>query len=395
MINSLKALALFALVRPKVCNYGTWPKQKRLKLPSTTFRISDEHKSVFTNQLTAFKKPHQVRSGTKQLEFDSNCQYYSILDIRPDATIQSIRSSYFRLAKKFHPDAFPVERSADADQQFAKLTEAYEVLSDPMMRREYDKFLLKTEKPKTTAEVSSKMAILLSNDILSELSKTTKLVPKMETTTVVSAPTAAIRATNAAVRAPNANARAPKVEHMEPEVEIMVPFMQAITGQIHHANLRLSSSCPSCKQNNRRGCITCRGTGHIPVEKVVPIRIPWAVEDGKILTVKHPVEGKDKLKIRVKIDHHPFYVRDKLDILATTKIPWLVGLLGGEITVKNVYGEIIPVSIRPGTDSHTTIRLTGKGVKSTDATGDHLVIVKIIMPEKLSEQQKRILLQFF
>lgn len=203
MINSLKALTVFALVRPKVCNYGTWPKQRRLKLPSTTFCISDEHKSVFPNQLTAFKKPHQIQSGTKLFEFDGTCQYYSLFDIRPDATIQSIRSSYFRLARKFHPDAFPVERSADADQQFAKLTEAYEVLSDPIRRREYDKFLLKTEKPKNTADVSWKMEILLSNDIVSKLPKNTKWVPKMEATNAVA------RAPPAAVRAPNANVRAP------------------------------------------------------------------------------------------------------------------------------------------------------------------------------------------
>lgn len=375
MTNSLKKLALFVLLKPNVCNYGVRAQQKRMKLPSTPFRISDEQKSVFPNQLTPFKKPNYV--AAKQMDFDSNCHYYNQLDVGSDATVQAIRSAYFRLAKKFHPDAFYVERNADTDKQFAKLTEAYEVLSDPTMRQEYDKFLLKTERPKTTAEVSTKMASLLGNDILSEVGRTAKLVPRMEKAPSVAAP------------------KVQQIKNDQSEVEVLVPFMQAITGQIHHANLRFNSFCPSCQKSNRRGCIVCHGSGHIPVEKVIPIRIPWAVEDGQILTLKHPIEGRDKLKIRIKIEKHPHFVRNKLDVLTTTKIPWLVGLLGGEVTVKNVYGEIIPVSIRPGTDSHTTIRLAGKGVKSTDATGDHLVNVKIVMPDKLSEQQKRILLQYF
>lgn len=324
-----------------------------------------------------------------KLEFDVNCRYYNLLDVNPDATVQAIRSAYYRLAKKFHPDAFYVKRTADADQQFAKITEAYEVLSDSTLRQDYDRFLSKTDKPKPTSEpeVASKIAFLLSNDLLSEVSKIAKSIPKIE------------KAIGGAVTQNMKVKFIPKVEQVKPDidstVEIQVPFMQAISEQIHHASLRFSSHCPSCSKSNRRGCTVCHGSGHIPVEKVVPIRIPGAVNNGEILTIKHPVDPKESLKIRVKVEKHSHFVRDKLDIVTTTKIPWLIGLLGGDITVKTVYGEIVPVSIRPGTDSHTTIRLAGKGVKSAEGSGDHIVVVKIIMPEKLSQQQKKILLQFF
>lgn len=377
MTNFLKALAAFALSKPNACNFGGWAKQKRLKASSTPYRMSDDQKMIVPTKLPAAKKPQEIRSIPTQSQFDVNCQYYNLLEVRPDATIQAIRSSYFRLAKKSHPDALAVEESAEVDQQFAKLTEAYHALCDPAIRREYDRFLIRTEKPKNVAEVSSKMAILLSDQILAEVSKTNKLVPKVK-------------------KAPAAGIIAMNQEKPEPEMEeISVPFMQAITGQIHHVNLRFSSSCPSCQKSNRRNCTICHGSGLIPIEKMVPIRIPWAVDNGQVLTVKHPMSGRENLKIRIKIEPHPHFVRDKLDIVSTAKIPWLVGLLGGQITVKNVYGDIIPVSIEAGTDSHTTIRLAGKGVKSTEATGDHLVIVKIVMPAKLSEQQKKILLQYF
>lgn len=83
------------------------------------------------------------------------------------------------------------------------------------------------------------------------------------------------------------------------------------------------------------------------------------------LIIPHPHKS-DELKIRVKDEKHSLSVRDKLDILSTTNVPWLVGLLGG---------DIVPLSLRPDTISHTMIRLEKMDVKSLHEIGDHIVIV--------------------
>lgn len=337
---------------------------------------------MFPTQMAPKSRAQQIRPVEKHTEFTKDCQYYKVLDVPQNATTQMIRSSYFRLAKKFHPDVVSGEQRATNEKEFATLTEAYDVLSNTATRSSYDGFLMKTEKPKNAAEVSRNMSILLSKDILAEVKKSTltKSPAPIERTQFVSREKMKI---------------APRADESEANVaEVTVPFMQAIVGQIQHVNLRLSASCVSCRKSVRHNCIACHGTGVIPVEKSLPIRIPSGVTDGQILTIQHP-DKSGELKVRVKVEKHSLFVRDKLDILSTVNVPWLTGLLGGEITVKTIYGDIVPVSIRPGTNSHTTIRLEKMGVRSLHETGDHIVIVKIMMPNILSEQQKKLLLQYF
>ncbi len=94
--------------------------------------------------------------------------YYAVLGITMNATIQEIKQAYLRLARQYHPDRFTdMEEKKKANEIFAKITAAYRVLSDEKLKSEYDKSLQTGVKPKDDAqEVQAKNAFLRAREFL-------------------------------------------------------------------------------------------------------------------------------------------------------------------------------------------------------------------------------------
>ena len=96
------------------------------------FPIKDDYPDYLDMQKLYIKHLRYAFAGTKP-SFDLNKDYYRILDVKSSDSCETIKKSYFRLAKKYHPDVNP-----NGKCEFEKIQEAYEVLSDEGNRKEYD-----------------------------------------------------------------------------------------------------------------------------------------------------------------------------------------------------------------------------------------------------------------
>lgn len=117
--------------------------------------------------------------------------------------------------------------------------------------------------------------------------------------------------------------------------------------------------------------------------------VPPGVEDGQ--TIRLPV-GNKEIFVTFHVEKSRYFERDGPDIHTNTEISVCQALLGGATRIEGVY-EPLTIQIRPGTSSHTIIRLSGKGLKKFHALGygDHYVKIKIKVPTSLSAKQRALI----
>ena len=123
--------------------------------------------------------------------------------------------------------------------------------------------------------------------------------------------------------------------------------------------------------------------------KKVIVPVPAGVEDGQ--TIRMAV-GNKEVFVTFRVEKSRYFRRDGPDVHTDADISIAQAVLGGTIRVQGVY-EDQTIQIRPGTSSHTRIRLAGKGMKKVNGLGhgDHYINIKIIVPETLTEKQKALM----
>lgn len=141
------------------------------------------------------------------------------------------------------------------------------------------------------------------------------------------------------------------------------------------------------------------GTGN---EKSLKVHIPAGIDDGKSIRLRQkgmPGSGGGKpgdLLLKVNIGSKPGFERKGMDIYTTVDIPFTVAVFGGEVIVQTLYGKVL-CKIAEGTQSGTKIRLKGKGIvsmKDSKVYGDQYVTVQVQVPRNLNETAKRKLREF-
>lgn len=155
-------------------------------------------------------------------------------------------------------------------------------------------------------------------------------------------------------------------------------------------------------------CKTCHGEGAVREKKKVTIDIPGGVEDGMRLRVTgegdapatgrstsdHPRGQKGDLYVHIRVAADPKFGRNGSDILYTASIPLTTAILGGEIPVPTLDGEV-KVRVATGTGTGDKVTLTGMGMSKIGgrrgAMGDLRVEFKVAMPKSLSANQRTIL----
>ena len=136
--------------------------------------------------------------------------------------------------------------------------------------------------------------------------------------------------------------------------------------------------------------------------KLLKVRIPAGIESGKSIRLGgkgQPGTGggpAGDLFLRVTVGAKPGYERKGTDIYTTAAVPFSTAVLGGEIRVKTMCGDVL-CSIKPGTQSGTKLRLRGKGVvsmKNPSERGDHYVTIEVEVPKNLSGEARQKLKEF-
>jgi molecular chaperone DnaJ len=354
--------------------------------------------------------------------------YYEILGVDRNATQEEIKRAYRKLAKKYHPDANPVDKHASAEK-FKEIAEAYEVLSDPEKRAQYDQFGHEGMKNifgeggfswtdfTHFADLDEIFGDFFGKTIFGEGLFETLFGKGVKRREVIRGADLKHRVEISLKEACLGTEKRIIIFKKEicdfcggtgakPGSSLKVcPSCQG-RGEIRYTQgfFMVSRTCPRCQGEGEvveSPCPECRGEGVRERRKSVLVKIPGGVDSGMRLRISGEGEGikggrPGDLYVIIHVKPDEVFTREGDDLLCDAEITFPQAALGTEITVPTIDGEKVRMKIPPGTQSHKVFRLRGKGALSLHGhgRGDQLVRVIIKVPVRLSEREKELLREF-
>ena len=332
--------------------------------------------------------------------------HYEVLGVDRSATPDEIKKAYRKLARELHPDVNP---SPDASDRFKSVTHAYDVLSDPQQRQQYDlgpqpgfggaNFgfgdIFETffggggrqAGPRSRRERGQDALVRVELD-LDEVIFGTKR--DLEVNTAVLCATC-----EGSCCVPGTS-------------PVMCDICQG-TGQIQRTmrsllgNVMTSNPCGTCRGYGtiiQNPCVTCAGQGRVRAARTIPVDIPAGVETG--LRLQMPGQGEvgpaggpnGDLFLEMKVRHHETFSRNGDDLLATIEIQMTDAILGTKTTLKGLDGDV-EIDIRPGTQSAEVITVKDRGITHLrgNGRGDLKIGVQVMTPTKLSHKEQDLIKQ--
>jgi curved DNA-binding protein len=299
--------------------------------------------------------------------------YYDILGVARSATTDEIKSAYRKLARKLHPDA--TKNDPKSTERFKEVQEAYEVLSDSTKRKNYDDF--------GHAGVAANPGAAAGGgaDPWAEFRR----AQQGRGTRWQGGPGVSVEDFDlgegdvgsifeqffgGSRRGGRSRARPAPVRGADIDHPVTLSFEQAARGT--HLPLQI----------NRDGKL-----------ETIDIHIPAGVKDGSRVRVRgrgqqtHDGEPGD-LYIITRVTPHPYFRREGLDIHLDCPISMYEALFGAKVDVPTLEG-MRTVTIPPGTSSGAKLRLKAHGIQRGDEKGDQIVVVKIIVPKNLDEEDRK------
>lgn len=354
--------------------------------------------------------------------------YYEVLGVPKDADEAAIKKAYRQLAKKYHPDANPDDKNAE--EKFKEASEAFAVLSDADKRRQYDQFGHAAFEGGAGGAGGFDFTNMDMGDIFGDIFG--------DLFGGSFGGGSRRRASNAPMQGANIRTTVritfeEAFSGVDKEMELTLkdecpkchgtgakPGTQQVTcskcggkGQVVYTQqapfgmgmIRNVATCPDCNGTGKvvkEKCPDCYGAGYISSRKKIQVSIPAGIDTGQCVRVRGKGEPganggpRGDLLVEVIVSSHPVFQRQDMDVYSTVKIPFPTAVLGGEVRISTVSGDVM-VDVKPGTQSGTKIRLKGKGMPSTRSKsmlGDHFVTLIVDVPTRLTEQQKTALLAY-
>lgn len=291
---------------------------------------------------------------------------YEVLEIPPDADESEVRRAYQKLARRHHPDVRPGDETAE--RRFEEVSRAFEILSDPDLRRRYD--ALRSQEGQQAAAWFARW------------SESEEILAGGGGTWVRTARQVEVRR----------GGPPPGDEGGEGGVartEVELDFGEMVHGATRSFPLQRELPCPDCEGRGKAGgtlCGRCSGRGSLVELERVRVRFPRGVEDGARLRLagKGPPLGPGRqgdLVVTVRVRPHPYFQRDGADVHADLPLTLAEAAFGADVEVPTVGGPV-KVKIPAGTQGGRRIRLRGRGiVPSGGEAGDHYCRVTVVVPD--------------
>jgi molecular chaperone DnaJ len=348
----------------------------------------------------------------------SKRDYYEVLEVTRTATDGEIKSSYRRLAMKFHPDRNPNDRVAE--EKFKEASEAYSVLADEKKRGLYDRF---GHQGVSTAGGGGGFDPSVFNgfeDILGGLGDVFGFGDLFGGSRRRGGPQrgADLRydleiSFEESARGAETQIQIPRQENCETcHGSGSAPGSSTSTcpgchgqGQVRFQQgfFTVARTCPQCHGAGKiitKPCTTCRGAGRVARERKITVKIPAGIATGQQLRLQGEGEAgsaggpSGHLYVVVHVHEHEFFRRDGLNLFCEIPVNFTTVALGGEIQVPTLDGQET-VKVPEGTQTGTTLRLKGKGMPDVNGRGrgDLFATVQVRTPKKLNKEQRQLIEQ--
>ncbi|PFH59525.1 hypothetical protein XA68_12228 [Ophiocordyceps unilateralis] len=372
---------------------------------------------------------------------------YKNLGVNKNATAAEIKKAYYGLAKKYHPDT---NKDPTAKDRFAEIQSAYEILSDPQKRQQYDQFgdaafaqngggasgghpfdggfagftgkegfpfedLFAAftgqagrrrqrggfespfSSPFEAAEVlvGENIEVFTSVTFTEAAKGTTKTITITPMTPCKSCSGSGLRPGAKRASCKNCNGTGTRLHFM-------------------HGGMQMASTCNTCEGTGSaipRGseCSTCSGNGVVRERMSMPVEVPAGIEDGMRLKFEgagdappmgraaNPKAPSDRgdLYVSVRVAKDPKFTRDGANLTHVATIPFTTALLGGQVSVPTLDGSV-NVKVATGTNTGDKQVLAGMGIKRLNSRrnsgfGDLKVEFRVNMPKSLNGTQRTLL----
>ena len=331
---------------------------------------------------------------------------YSVLGVGKSATQDEIKKVYRELALKYHPDRN--SDNPDAEVKFKEVSEAYETLSDPEKRKQYDlggtqtfstfsgdpsemfesffkdfgfeTFFSGNRQQDNGPQIGEDVEILINISLESAFSGTEKQI-------TYNSLIICEQCTGKGVKNPSDVQDCPHCDG---------------SGKIHQkaAFLNISMTCAHCQGSGsviKNPCDLCQGLGRVQELRVIKIPIPVGIMSGERLRIQnlgnhHPVSNNPgDLYVRVDVIPHSKFEREINDIHSRKFISYPTAVLGGTVSVETLSGDV-SLKVPAGTQHGTVFKLSGKGMKREGATGNQMVHLCLEVPIEVTEHERDLIL---
>lgn len=338
----------------------------------------------------------------------SSKNYYEILGVTPDVEDVELKSVYRHLVRKYHPDVNP-----DGEVKFKDILEAYETLCDEKRRKQYDILngFFKTNGTTSTqkSEPYRKSYRTNSNSYKkdsfekSQENKTTDKPFKHEEKKIKDDKnfTDLINDIIDGFSQQPKNKKKSTPKPPTPKngediyADVTITLKESITGTHKTVNMLQTEVCTHCngrKFINGSKCTHCGGSGEVMTRQRINVTIPKNIKNGAKLRLagegkKGKYGGKNgNLYLKITIEPDSAFKIDGNNLVCEVPISPFEAVLGGDIEIPSPEGNVT-LTLPPKTKSGQIFRISSKGLKQNNLVGDIIVMVKVQIPDKISDEE--------
>lgn len=365
--------------------------------------------------------------------------YYGVLGVASTATQDEIKKAYRRLAKRYHPDANPNDPKA-ADR-FKEISEAYQVVGDAEKRKQYDDmrrlgaFGFGGGAPAGGAgrrgpspggarpgpgpepgaggfgfDIGGLGGL---GDLFSSMfggarggrARGAEQGQTVETTLEVPFRVAALGGKIPVELEVTEECGTCGGNGAAPGATVKVCPECSGRGVISfgQGGFAVNRPCPMCMGRGQvpsERCPTCNGSGEVRARKKLMVQVPTGIDSGAKIRLKgqggRGASGgaPGDLVITFQVQPDRFYKREGLDLIAELPLNIAQATLGSKVRVSTLDEKRVTIRIPPGTSAGKRFRIRGQGISRDERRGDLIVEVTIVAPEKLTEEQERLMREF-
>jgi molecular chaperone DnaJ len=364
--------------------------------------------------------------------------YYGVLGVASTATQDEIKKAYRRLAKRYHPDAN--QNDPKAADRFKEISEAYQVVGDVEKRKQYDDMRRMGAfgfgsspssggagagarrgpppgaGPRPGADPNAGFNFDIGGlgglgDLFSSMFGGARGRPReeqgqtVETTLEVPFRVAALGGKIPVDLEVTEECGTCHGNGAAPGATVKVCPECSGRGVISfgQGGFAVNRPCPMCMGRGQvpsERCPTCSGSGEVRAKKKLMVQVPAGIDSGAKIRLKgqggRGASGgaPGDLLVTFQVQPDRFYKREGLDLIAELPLNIAQATLGSKVKVSTLDGKAVTIRIPGGTSAGKRFRIRAQGIARDERRGDLIVEVTIVAPEKLTEEQEKLMRDF-